>query len=98
MTAPGIGPTAGASSRASYDLPVPDKPPDCNKLRRSRPDRKPREIEIGPRRVGDVSLFRRLRPLHSRHSDLGADRGPQGKKERQRRQRIEILGAARLAR
>ena len=93
-TAPGAGETSGARSRASTDLPFPERPPIARRARRWRRDQLAGQPEIGLRRLRDCVLLFGPRVLQPRRRHLGADRGAQRHEQGQRRERVEIAVAA----
>ncbi len=85
--------SSGASARRQHRFAGAGKPPDRDQDRRRRGDQRCRQLEIGRRRLlgrGAIGL-RRERSARRRH--LGADRRAHRHQERQRRERVEVLGA-----
>lgn len=87
---------AGASIRASFDLPGAGKPAGDNEFRSRRYDGPHGKIEIGSSRRCDRFPLAIFEPLHPRRGDLGADRRARGQEKRHGRERIEILDPARF--
>ena len=84
---------SGASARASTDLPVPERPPIATRVGGGGAMRAAASSKYV---VADFSIASAIglrcdRGAGGRH--LGADRRAHGHQERQRRQRVEVLGA-----
>ena len=87
--------SSGASARASSDLPVPDSPPTATSCGLRRRDQRLRQREIVARALLGLARASLAQP-GARGGDLGADGGAHRQEQRQRGQRVEIVGPARL--